>query len=276
MLLWLSHHIGNVIIPTVTHSIFQRGRLKPPTSQDRSIVFVPQAASSLIWTAMTYLLYAESLDVHDRLGCPRLWGRPPQNHRAEVTSPWMLQTTSRKWRCLSCTGGYWRFEVVSSHPKHGSTWETSVQLGKFMTFHDCGGRLFLDISKSPNSPWCHMVLVKCGVLSVQRLRDLDLHEKKEVPKHRTEEKIKISDWANTGAICPKVLTMFCPMFWPQISVDLFTSVYPDEAAIASETVKSWRRSATWRKGILEGQWFWGSKLWGYWWILTKRRRLLAM
>ena len=30
--LWLSHHIGNVIIPTVTHSIiFQRGRLKPPT-----------------------------------------------------------------------------------------------------------------------------------------------------------------------------------------------------------------------------------------------------
>lgn len=57
---------------------------------------------------------------------------------------------------------------------------------------------------------------------MQRLHDLDLHEKKEVPKHRTEEKIKISDWANTGAICPKVLTMFCPMFWQQISMDLFT------------------------------------------------------
>jgi hypothetical protein len=31
--LWLSHHIGNFIIPTDFHSIiFQRGRLKPPTS----------------------------------------------------------------------------------------------------------------------------------------------------------------------------------------------------------------------------------------------------
>ena len=30
---YFSHHIGNVIIPTVTHSmIFQRGWLKPPTS----------------------------------------------------------------------------------------------------------------------------------------------------------------------------------------------------------------------------------------------------
>ena len=33
-----SHSVGNVIIPTVTHSIiFQRGRLKPPTGHDRPV-----------------------------------------------------------------------------------------------------------------------------------------------------------------------------------------------------------------------------------------------
>ena len=57
---------------------------------------------------------------------------------------------------------------------------------------------------------------------MERLHDLDLHEKKEVPKHRTEEKIKISDWANTGAICPKVLAMFCPHV---LAANLCGSVY---------------------------------------------------